>query len=178
MSSMFFWYDWAFRSEHFHIYYMTGIETVVGHQTLSDRKCYLFSTHVSKQDILSCTLLSIICRKSFKMCLAELVAYYKSIIKSIYTFIQQTTKQEHSRCRQLPLFTFTLNSGNTWSFYLLKVFLKNIKSTCMMPVLLNCFMFLNKIFLTRKCLSSLLFIKYVDVFKFTFLFWGPSIAYA
>ena len=40
------------------------------------------------------------------------IAYYKSMTKSLYTFIQQTIKQEHTR-RQLPLFTFTLNSGNT-----------------------------------------------------------------
>ena len=34
---------------------------------------------------------------------------------------------------------------------------------------------LNKIFLTGKCLSSLLVISYVDVFEFTFLLWGPTI---
>ena len=50
------------------------------------------------------------------------ITYYKNIIKSLYTFTQWTIKQEHT-CRQLPLlFTFTLNSGNTWSFYLSKVF--------------------------------------------------------
>ena len=43
----------------------TGIEIAAGHQTLSDKKCYMSGTHASKQDILSCTLsLSIICGKS------------------------------------------------------------------------------------------------------------------
>ena len=32
------------------------IEIAVGHWTLSDKKCYMFGTHVSKQDILSCSL--------------------------------------------------------------------------------------------------------------------------
>ena len=37
---------------------------------------------------------------------------------------------------------------------------------------------LNKIFIIGTCLSSLLFINYVDVFKFILLLWGPSIVYA
>ena len=72
--------------------------------------------------------------------LAYHIAYYKGIIKSIYTFIQRTIKWEHSRYRQLSLFTLTLSSGNTWSFYLSKVFLKNIKSTCMTQLLLIYFL--------------------------------------
>ena len=36
------------------------------------------------------------------------IAYYKNIIKSLYTFIQQTIKSEHARCGQLPLFTFLI----------------------------------------------------------------------
>ena len=75
----------------------------------------MFNTHVSKPDILPCTLsLSITCGKSFKVktCLAYM-AYYKSIIKLLYTFIQQAIKQEHTCFRQLPLFTFTLISGDT-----------------------------------------------------------------
>ena len=44
----------------------TGIEKAIGHRTLSDKKCYMSGTDVSKQDILSCTLsLIIICGKSF-----------------------------------------------------------------------------------------------------------------
>ena len=35
----------------------TGIEIAVGHRTLSDKKCYMSGTHVSKQDILPCILL-------------------------------------------------------------------------------------------------------------------------
>ena len=39
-----------------------------GHRTLSDKKCCISGTHVSKQDILSCTLSSsIICGKLFKL---------------------------------------------------------------------------------------------------------------
>ena len=39
-----------------------GIEIAVGYQTLPNKKCYMSGTHVSKQDILPCTLsLSIIC---------------------------------------------------------------------------------------------------------------------
>ena len=41
---------------------------------------------------------------------------------------KQTIKWEHTRCRELPLFTFPLNSGYTWLFYISKAFLKNIKS--------------------------------------------------
>ena len=48
--------------------------------------------------------------------------------------------REHTSCRQLPSFTFPLNCGNTWSFHLSKVFLKNIKSTCMTWLLLNCYL--------------------------------------
>ena len=43
--------------------------------------------------------------------------------------MQRTIKQEHACCRHLPLFTFTLNSGDTLSFYLSKVFSKNINLT-------------------------------------------------
>ena len=46
-----------------------------------------------------------------------------------YTFIQRKIKREHTRCTHLPLCTFTLDSDNTWSFYLTKVFLKNINAT-------------------------------------------------
>ena len=49
-------------------------------------------------------------------------------------------KREYTRCRQLPWFTFTLNSDNFWSFYLSKPFLKNINSTCMTRLLPNCFL--------------------------------------
>ena len=46
----------------------TGIKIANGHRTLSGKNCDMSSTHVSKQDILSCTLLlSIICEKSFKL---------------------------------------------------------------------------------------------------------------
>ena len=45
--------------------------------------------------------------------LAYYIAYYKSIITSLYTFIQRAIKQGHSRFRQLPLFIFTLDSGDT-----------------------------------------------------------------
>ena len=42
----------------------SGIEIAIGHQTLSNKKYYMSGTHVSMQDILSCTLsLSIICGK-------------------------------------------------------------------------------------------------------------------
>ena len=97
---------------------LTGIEIAVRHQTLSNKKCYMSGTHVSQLDILS----------YIKTCLAYHIAYYKSIIKWLYTFIQQTIKWEHTCCTQLPLFTFTLNSGDTWSFYIFKVFLMNINS--------------------------------------------------
>ena len=101
---------------------ITGIKIASKHPIFSDKKCYMSGTHVSKQDNLSCTLsLSTICGKSF------------------YTFTQQTITWEHTR-RWLPLFTFTLKSGDTWSFYLSKVFLKNIKGTYMMQLLLNCFL--------------------------------------
>ena len=61
---------------------------------------------------------------SVKTRLVYHIAYYKSIIKSPETYIQRTTKREHTRCRQLPLFTFTLNSGDNWSSYLSEVFLR------------------------------------------------------
>ena len=95
-----------------------GIEIAIRHQTLSDKKGYMSGIHISKLDILSVT-----CGKS-----------------SLNTFIQRTIKWEHTHCRQLSLFTFTLNSGDIWSFYLSKDFLKNIKSTCMTRLLLNCFL--------------------------------------
>ena len=45
----------------------TGIEIAVGHRALSDKKVYMSGTHISKPDILSCTLaLNVICGKSFK----------------------------------------------------------------------------------------------------------------
>ena len=34
----------------------TGIEIAVVHRTLSDKKCQMSGTHVSKHDILFCTL--------------------------------------------------------------------------------------------------------------------------
>ena len=92
------------------------------------------------------------------------IVYYKGIIKSLYTFIQQTIKWEQTR-RQLPLFTFTLNSGDTWSFYWSIVFLKDIKSTSMTQLLLNCFLSWIRFFLIGKSLS-ILFIKYVDVLMY------------
>ena len=49
--------------------------------------------------------------RSMGVYLAYHVACYKNM-KSLYTFIQQTIKREHTR-RHLPLFTFTLVSGNT-----------------------------------------------------------------
>ena len=46
----------------------TGIEIAIRHQTLSNKKCHISGTHVLKQDILSCTLVSsIIYEKSFKL---------------------------------------------------------------------------------------------------------------
>ena len=67
------------------------------------------------------------------------MAYSKSI-KSLSTFIHQAiNKGEHTH-RHLPLFTFTLISGDTWWFCLFKVFSKNIKSTCMTWILLICFL--------------------------------------
>ena len=78
--------------------------------------------------------------KIVKTRLAYHIAYHKSIIKSLCTCIQQTIKQGHTCGRHLPLFTFTLNSDDTWSFYLSKVFLKNNKSTCMTRLLLNCYL--------------------------------------
>ena len=46
----------------------TGIEIAIGHQTLSDKKGYMSSTHMSKSEILSCTLLlSVTCEKSLKL---------------------------------------------------------------------------------------------------------------
>ena len=68
------------------------------------------------------------------------IAYYKSIIKLLYTFIRQRITWEHLGCRQLALFTCPLNCGDTWSFYNSKVFLRNIKSTCVTQLLLNCFL--------------------------------------
>ena len=125
---------------------LTGIEIVVGHRAWSDKNGYMSGTHISKLDILSCALsLSVICGKSFNP-LKTRLAYCKSIIKSLYTFIQRTIKWEHTRCRRLSLFTFTLNSGDSWSFYLSKVFLKNIKSTCMTWLLLNCFLSWKRFF--------------------------------
>ena len=61
--------------------------------------------------------------------LAHHIAYYKRIMKSLYAFIQQTIKREHTHCRHLPLWTFTLGFDNTWSFYLSEVFLKDINAT-------------------------------------------------
>ena len=58
---------------------------------------------------------STIWKKPFKLktCLAYQIAYYKSITKSLYIFINQIIKQEHTCCRQLPLFTYTLNFCDT-----------------------------------------------------------------
>ena len=74
----------------------------------------------------------------WKLLLVYDIAYYKSI-KPLYTFIQQTIKAGRT-CRHLPLFTFTLISGDTWSFYLSKVFLENVKGTRMTRLLLICFL--------------------------------------
>ena len=111
--------------------------------TFSNKKPYMSGTHVSKQDILSCTL-HYHCISYMENPLLERQHLYQisyhSSIKLHYTFIKQTIKQEHICCRKLPFFTFTLNFGDTLSFYLSKVFLKNIKSTCMTQLLLNCFL--------------------------------------
>ena len=118
------------------------------------------STHVSKQVTLTCALsLSIVCEIGYH------TAYYKSIIKSLYTFIQLYIYT----IIQLPLFTFTLNSGDTWSFYLSKVFLRNIKSTCMTWLFLNCFLSWIRVSSNRKMfivffLSSML--MYLNLLSF------------
>ena len=54
---------------------------------------------------------SIIEYHMWKLLLVYHIAYYKSI-KPLYTFIQQTIKVARTR-RHLPLFTFTLISGDT-----------------------------------------------------------------
>ena len=52
----------------FFLWNHAGIEIAIGNRTLSDKKCYMSGTQVSKQDILPCTLsLSIICYKSCKL---------------------------------------------------------------------------------------------------------------
>ena len=103
---------------------LTGIEIAAGHQTLSNKKCYMSSIHVSKPDNVLYSKIENHMRKILyvKTCLAHHIAYYKSIIKSHYTFIHQNIKWEHTHCRQLPLFSFPSNSGNTWSFYIQSLF--------------------------------------------------------
>ena len=50
------------------MYIYTGIKIAIRHWTLSDNKGYISGTHMSKPDILSCTLsLAVICGKSFKL---------------------------------------------------------------------------------------------------------------
>ena len=73
---------------------LTGIEIAVGHQTLSNKKCCMSSTHVSKPDNVLYSIIEYHMRKILYVntCLAHHIAYYKSIIKSLYTFIQQTIK--------------------------------------------------------------------------------------
>ena len=79
--------------------------TEIGHCLI--KNVVMSDTHVSKQDILSCTLLpSSIYGKSFKLKLVYHVI--QRIVKSLYTFIQRTFKREHILCRQLSLYTFTL----------------------------------------------------------------------
>ena len=54
--------------------------------------------------------------------LAYHIAHYKSIIQLLYTCIQGTIR-EYTCCRQLPLFTFTLNAGqyDSWQFVFCKI---------------------------------------------------------
>ena len=66
---------------------------------------YISGTHVSEQGILSCTVIEYHMWKilQVKTRLAYHIAYYnyKNIIKSLYTYIQRTIKQEYTRYRHL-----------------------------------------------------------------------------
>ena len=60
--------NWRAASEWVNDPIQAGIEIAVGHWTLSVKKGYMSGTHISKPDILSCTLsLGVICGKSFKL---------------------------------------------------------------------------------------------------------------
>ena len=73
------------------------IEIAVGHWTLSDKKCYMSATHVSKQDILSLQSISLSCRVSYMWKILQTSAiiyfYFKLWRYLIILFVQGLFKE-------------------------------------------------------------------------------------
>ena len=73
----------------FHFYLFTGIEIAVRHWALSDKKGYKSGTHHSWT---FCPVLYLECHMWKILEVKTHLAYYKSIVKSLYTFTQGTIK--------------------------------------------------------------------------------------